>query len=67
MFGGRILKDDKTLEDYNVKEGCTIHVLRKTTRQERSDEAVEMESLEGISDAQYENRQQVIEELVRQK
>ncbi|XP_062517078.1 ubiquitin-like protein 7 isoform X2 [Corticium candelabrum] len=64
VFGGRILKDDKTLEDYNVKEGCTIHVLRKTTRQERSDEAVEMESLEGISDAQYENRQQVIEELV---
>lgn len=67
MFGGRILKDEKSLSDYSIKAGSTLHVLRKVVVTEKGDDATEMESLEGYGDSEIGNRQRLIEDLVRSK
>ena len=64
VFGGRILKDDKSLADYCIKEGSTLHILRRTVIADKSDMSVEMESLEQDEDHQISNRQ-LIDNLVR--
>ena len=29
LFNGKAIENDKTLQDYNIQEGCTIHLLRR--------------------------------------
>lgn len=68
VFGGRILKDDKSLADYSIKEGSTLHVLRRAPTTEKIDMPAEMESMEQDEDHQISNRQAIddlVAELVR--
>ena len=36
MYGGRILKPGKTVDHYQIKDGCTVHLMPHKKKREHT-------------------------------